>query len=183
MHCHLEHREQTENSIRIIQKFFEKQYDSQVQTLETECSRLYQERSCQLQDECHSELVRGEGHVGSQFHEASAKLAVAESRIALADRRASEVEVAAELAAKVAATRERAIKEHLEAASRAEAERLTLAVGLRQRAVWRRAIVAAGCPVVVRGPVVQLSAKQPFAERQQGRLCHDCTELRVAPWH
>ena len=68
---------------RILQSFFEQQYEQQVQLLEVGCNRLYAEKSGQLRDECHFELVRAEAHVASEHHEAAAKLAVAEARIAV----------------------------------------------------------------------------------------------------
>ena len=77
--------------------------------------RALVERSSQLRDECHAELLTAEAHVGTEWRQATANLAVAESRAALAERRVADVELANEHQVKVAASRERSVREHQEA--------------------------------------------------------------------
>ena len=98
----------------MVQRYFELQYEAQARELDEEYHRLLMERSSQLREECHAELLTAEAHVGTEWRQAIAKLAVSENRAALADRRVSDIESSIEQQVKVATSRERSIREHQE---------------------------------------------------------------------
>ena len=79
--------------------------------METEYDRLLKEKASQLRDECHAELLTAQGHVGDECHQALARRAVAEQRVALADRRVINVELTSEQCVKVVTSRERLVRE------------------------------------------------------------------------
>ena len=103
---HSEYREQLEQSTLVVQRYFELQYQGQVRELDEEYRRLLTERSTQLRDECHAELLTAESHVGKEWHQALAQLAMSENRVALADRQVSDIESSIEQHVKVVTSRE-----------------------------------------------------------------------------
>ena len=95
-HSKSEHREKLEESTQVVRRFFERQHEAHARELNEEYQRAFGERSAQLRDECHAELLTAEAHVGAEWRQATAALAVAESNTALAQRRVADVELANE---------------------------------------------------------------------------------------
>ena len=102
-----EHREKLEESTQVVRRTFERQHEAHTRELNEEYHRALVERSSQLRDECHAELLTSEAHVGAEWRQAIANPAVAENRAAVADRRVSDIESFIEQQVKVATSRER----------------------------------------------------------------------------
>ena len=56
-HSKSEHREKLEESTQVVRRFFERQYEVHAHGLNEEYQRALKERSAQLREECHSELL------------------------------------------------------------------------------------------------------------------------------
>merc|ERR1711904_648438 len=91
-HSKSEHREKLEESTQVVRRFFERQYEVYAHNLNEEYQKALQERSAHLHDECHSELLKAEAHVGAEWRQATAALAVAETNTAMAHRRIADIE-------------------------------------------------------------------------------------------